>query len=407
MARKAESQKSPGGKIAAFVKSYSNPSTGAGYKSAIEGFLRCMNTLPKKNADGSRASYNYESLFDSYLADKKRDYDADFIKFADCLKEESASNLSARQVMTFARRILEDHGVTIKSKINRDLKREMKGSAGTVDKVLTAKVIEVTMREMDIKGRALVLTLASSGARLNEILSLKLSDIDFESTPVKLTIRGKNAKNGQTRFTFISGEAARCVKEWLGKRDAYLIGAAGRAANLGVTKDTESDLLFPLTDSAVNALWENALRASGQFSQDAQTGRNQYRIHSFRKFFISQFSMAGQKTLAEHLAGHEGYLDGSYRRIDEQQAGKEYLKVQHVITIGIPEEFRESAKELTGKIRLQDDSIDGLRMKNEQLEKKIALQGEQMEVMLNMIKRLANLADPEGGISKEIFGEDK
>ena len=129
--------------------------------------------------------------------------------------------------------------------------------------------------------------------------------MDFESNPVKLTLR--NTKNKQTRFTFISTEAARCVQAWLEKRDQYLVGASRRNAGLvraGICgeKNKESNLLYPLTDSAVNALWENALKAAGLYSQDEQTGRNQYRIHSFRKFFISQLSMAGQKTLAEHLA---------------------------------------------------------------------------------------------------------
>jgi hypothetical protein len=145
-------------------------------------------------------------------------------------------------------------------------------------------------------------------------------------------------------------------------------------------KNKESNLLFPLTDSAVNALWENALKAAGLYSQDEQTGRNQYRIHSFRKFFISQLSMAGQKTLAEHLAGHVGYLDGSYRRIDEEAAGNAYLAVQHVLTIGIPPEFRERATELNSKLKIQGESIEGLRAMNEKLaEQMVRLEKQNME----------------------------
>ena len=382
MAKKT--QRKSGGKIAAFVSSYSNKSTGSGYKTAIESFLRCMNGLPKKNENGTKGNYDYELLFDQYLTDKKRDHDEDFTKFADCLKEECASLLSARQIMTYARRVLEDNGARFKGKTVRDLKREMKGGAGTVDKVMTAKVIDSALKELDVKGRALVLTLASSGARLNEILSLNISDIDFESNPVKLTLR--NTKNKQTRFTFISTEAARCVQAWLEKRDQYLVGASNRNAGLvraGICgeKDKVSNLLFPLTDSAVNALWENALKAAGLYSQDEQTGRNQFRIHSFRKFFISQLSMAGQKTLAEHLAGHVGYLDGSYRRIDEEAAGNAYLAVQHVLTIGIPPEFRERATELNSKLKIQGESIEGLRAMNEKLAAQmVKLEGQNMEL---------------------------
>jgi len=399
MTKKAEQK--GGGKIATFVSSYSNKSTGAGYKNAVETFLRCMYGLTKKDASGKKIEHDYESLFDQYLADKKRNHDADMVKFADCLKAESTSNLSARQIMTLGRRILEDNGAKFKDKTIRDLKREMKGGAGTVDKVLTPKVIEAALKELDLKGRSIVLTLGSSGARLHEVLALKLSDIDFENNPVKLTIRSRMAdptKNKQNRYTFISTEAARCVQVWIAKRDSYLQGSAGRNAGLvragrSSEKNTNSDLLFPVSGNAVNAMWETALRQAGLFSQDEQTGRNQYRLHSFRKFFISQFSMAGQKVLAEHLAGHEGYLDGSYRRIDEEAAGKAYLAVQHVVTIGLPPEFRETATELTGKLQLQGESIEGLRIMNEKLMTQMAKMQDDMESMKEMEKRRLDLLE--------------
>lgn len=360
-----------------------------------------MYGLPKKDASGKKIEHNYESLFDQYLADKKRDHDADMVKFADCLKAESTSNLSARQIMTLGRRILEDNGAKFKNKTIRDLKREMKGGAGTVDKVLTPKVIEAALKELDLKGRSIVLTAASSGARLHEILALKLSDVDFENNPVKLTIRSRMTdptKNKQSRFTFISTEAARCVQAWIAKRDSYLVGSAGRNAGLvragkSSEKNTTSDLLYPVSDNAVTAMWETALRQAGLFSQDEQTGRNQYRLHSFRKFFISQFSMAGQKVLAEHLAGHEGYLDGSYRRIDEEAAGKAYLAVQHVVTIGLPPEFRETATELTGKLQLQGESIEGLRAMNEKLMTQMAKIQDEIETLNEKEKRRNELLE--------------
>jgi integrase len=343
-----------------------------------------VNDLSRKAPDGTKAVYDYESLFDAYLADKTRDHNEDMEKFAGYLRGECASLLSARQIMTYGRCILEEYGARFKKSTVRNLKREMKGGAGTVDKVMTAKVIDAALKELDLKGRALVLTLASSGARLNEIISLKISDVDFESNPVKLTIR--HTKNKQARFTFISSEAARTVQEWLVKRDDYLKGATGRNAGLvraGICKEktTDTNLLFPLTDSAVNAMWENALKAAGLFSVDEETGRNQYRLHSLRKFFISQMSMAGQKVLAEHLAGHLGYLDASYRQVDSEQAGIEYRKVEHVVTIGIPPEFREKAAELNGKVQLQGESIEGLRAMNEKLVEQIAKMQDEIESM--------------------------
>src|SRR5208337_2667798 len=358
------------GKISDFTSKYSNKSTASGYKNAIESYLRCINSLPKKDKTGKKISHDYETLFDIYLKDKKRDRNADFVTFSNRLKEDAVSAQSARQVMTFARYVLNAHGIKLKDVVIQDLKREMKGGSGTIDKVMTAKVIDTALREMDVRGRSLVLTLLSSGARLNEALSLTLSDIDLESHPVKITVRGTNAKNKQTRYTFISNEAAECVRAWLKKRDEYLKTAATHNKGLiGIGKSsekaTDTDLLFPFSDNAANSMWETALKASGQFSLDTTTGRNQYRIHSFRKFFITQMSMAGQKVLAEHLAGHLGYLDASYRQVGSEQAGAEYLKVMDVVTIGAPIEFKEKAKELNSKLQIQGESIEGLRAIND------------------------------------------
>ena len=204
--------------------------------------------------------------------------------------------------MTYARYLLNAHGVKLKDVVVQDLKRELKGGAGTVDKVMTAKVIDTALKEMDIRGRTLCMTLASSGARLNEILSLNISDVDFESNPVKLTLR--NTKNKQTRYTFISTEAAQCVRTWMTKREDYLKIATTRNKGLiGIGKSsekiTDTDLLFPFSDNAANSMWETALRASGQFSLDKTTGRNQYPASQLPEIFL----VANEHGGAESIGG--------------------------------------------------------------------------------------------------------
>ena len=135
-------------------------------------------------------------------------------------------------------------------------------------------------------------------------------------------------------------------------------------------------------------MWETALKASGQFSLDPTTGRNQYRIHSFRKFFISQLSMAGQKVLAEHLAGHLGYLDASYRQVSSEQAGVEYSKVQDVVTIGVPMEYKEKAKEQDKKLQIQGESIEGLRAINDRLQNQMQTIQEQNAALQQRLQQI-------------------
>lgn len=368
-----------GGKLAAYCGKYSNPSSAAGYRSAIQSFLRCMYGLPKLDAAGKKVAHDYEGLFDEYLADKKRDKVADISAFSACLVRESVSRQSARQQMTYAVKFLRAHGINILKDDVQDLKRENKGGAATVDRVMTADVICKALKGSDVRSRAMVVMLASSGLRVGELLALASSDVDLNMSPVMVTVRAEHSKTGQPRYTFITPEATEALKEYLAVKDTFSERANVRAAALGnKPRQDTAGLLFPFEYSTVNKMWETLLRKSGLYVRDERSSRNQYRIHSLRKFFISQLSIAGARTLAEHLAGHSGYLDQSYRQISPEFAAREYLKLQSVLTVCIPESIKNGIKladekigVLMEKTELQSESLTGLRMTNDALLKRL------------------------------------
>ena len=392
MATKAKSQKVGSGKIAAYVSKYGNKGSGAGYKNAIEAFLRCIFNLPKTDDDGHRVEHDYETYLDQYIADKKRNQSTDVKTFSECLIKESVSKQSARQRLTYAVKFLRAQGISILKEDVQDIKREAKGGAATIDKALTAGVICQAIKGADVRNRAIILTLASSGLRVGELLSLEMKDIDLESTPVMINIRASKTKNKQARFTFITPEATEAVKAWLKNRDEYLQQSAKHNQNFlksGIKTapvQTESTLLFPVSDSQVNQAWESCLKKAGLYSKDSESGRNVYRLHSLRKFFISSVSLAGARTLAEHLAGHMGYLDSSYRQVSPEYAAAEYLKIQNILTVCIDPVVKrelttqkEAITNLTEKTTLQGESVEYLRALNE----KLAARNEALESRIN------------------------
>jgi integrase len=389
------------GKIAAFVAKYSNAGTGAGYKGAIEGFLRCIFGLPKLDESGKRIARDYEPLLDQYLADKKRDKVSDITAYSECLVRDCVSKQSARQQLTYAVKFLRAHGVNILKDDIQDLKRECKGGAATIDKVMDHNVICKALKGSDIRSRALILTLASSGLRIGECLSLKMSDIDLNMSPAMINVRAENSKNGLARFTFITTEARDAIFDYLKVREEYIERGNKHAEVLGNAPRGGSDFLFPVTDSSVNKMWETMLKNAGLYTRDEKSGRNQYRIHSLRKFFISQLSMAGARTLAEHLAGHTGYLDASYRQVSPEFAAREYLKLQSVLIVCIPENIKNGIKMqdekigiLMEKTELQTEGIEGLKIINAQLRQQIAETQNNTRVELEaMREQMAILSD--------------
>lgn len=66
----------------------------------------------------------------------------------------------------------------------------------------------------NVKERAIMEVLLSSGVRVSELVSMSVSDID----PQSLAVRVRNGKGGKERVTFITSIAMRHVKEYLDTR---------------------------------------------------------------------------------------------------------------------------------------------------------------------------------------------
>ena len=393
-AKKAKEKKDgnkPLPKLEKFLSGYSNASSRAGYKTAIESFLRCIYGLKKADIKaGNIPAPDYNNLFEMYLI-SKRDNDDDFKRFSEYLIETRPA-LSAKQSMTAIRYAMTYHGISISKGTSQDIRREtMKGSAATVDRVLNTKIINAALQHTTIQGRALFLCLASNGARLNEMLTVSINDVDFNSHPVKMTFRGENTKTGQQRYTFISDEAAAAVQEWLKVRGQYIEMSNAKSKKLieigrASVKTASDTRLFPFSDASVTGWWNDALAASGELTKDDVTGRNQLRIHGFRKFFLSQMSLIVSKEIPEFLAGHSAYLSGSYRRYDEETVAVEYLKAQHMVSITgskqvkeLENEFKQKMQEQSIKTEKHADTLMQVISENMKLKQMLEKQQEQLQ----------------------------
>ncbi|MEM2178261.1 MAG: site-specific integrase [Candidatus Methanomethylicaceae archaeon] len=87
---------------------------------------------------------------------------------------------------------------------------------------LTKEVLKKILEHLELKGRTLVLFLASSGIRIGEALKLKLNDIDLDQDPPIVYVRGEYTKSGDSYYTFISKEAKESLIEWLKIREQFL-----------------------------------------------------------------------------------------------------------------------------------------------------------------------------------------
>ncbi|MGB8308935.1 MAG: site-specific integrase [Methanoregula sp.] len=381
------------GKIAEYQENYNNSSTAGGYASAIYSFLDFIYGKQRENNHVTMdEKTKYEKLVDKYLKEK-RSYAEDMGGFVTSLQ--SRPPLSARQTFTFVKEFFNHYDVELSAKDLKFIRNKLpKGNTRTIEKDLDTDTIRTILQHLDIKGRALILVLASSGMRINEALSLPLEDINFETTPTTITIRGENTKNGDNRITFMSAEATQAVKEWLKVRSEYIQVSAKRNHGLvnsgrGNLKTGEDDgRLFPFSDQNASALWDNALIKGGLLSRDKSTNRKQLHYHQFRKFFISQMALIVSKEIPEMLAGHGGYLTDAYRRYTKKQLAEEYLKGQHLLTIQAPKELQEIESEFKAKLQTHEGILTNIVKENIELKQQIKENAEELKKFRHMFMEM-------------------
>ena len=66
----------------------------------------------------------------------------------------------------------------------------------------------------DLRLKTYVMLLACTGARATEALSI-VNDLDLESNPAKLSIRGEYTKTKVDSYIFLTKEVVRPIKKWL------------------------------------------------------------------------------------------------------------------------------------------------------------------------------------------------
>jgi integrase len=285
--------------------------------------------------------------------------------------------------------------------------------ARTVEGELTPEILKGVLAHCDIKGKALFLLLESSGIRISEALALTFADIDLDSKPPKVTVRGEQAKEGDMYYSFISTEAVEALKEWLKVRDSYYETATKRGVGLIQTgygrgeKEVGNEKIFPFSDSVAQMMWNNAIEKLGLRSADRQTGRQAFRIHMLRKYFMSQMKLKIPEVIVEALCGHGTYLSEAYRRYSKTQIAEFYLQGEPVLYVNVPAEFveiksmvqaqaEESAKKIADLYQKLTDSnlyVNKLRERLEDQEEKMADREKALEAIAENYENLSKQLD--------------
>lgn len=281
---------------------------------------------------------NLRDSIDNYESED-RNYEEDLTQFFISINHFAPSTV--RQYLNVVKNFIEYlSGEEISRKFIAGLLRRRKGSRPiTEDRAPTKEELRSILSHLDLKGKALVLSLVSSGMCIGEALQIQIEDIDLDKNPVEISLRPEITKTGNRRTTFLSQEAKEHILQWLRVREAYIKSSHKR--NFGRPREISNNRLFPFSSSTARTMWGIALDKAGLGDRDPVTRYMKIRIHTLRKFFKTQLSkVEGAGEMPEALLGH---ID-AYLRYSPEDYQEFYSRAEYAVTIFGGADLRELAE---------------------------------------------------------------
>jgi len=379
-------------KVKNFLENYDNEGTRRNLKVAVHKYFQSLyeEATPE----------NLDAIAEKYFS-AERDYESDLQTFLKSLN--GSAPLTIKLKLSNIKNFLLENNVELTQKIWRKISRRIKGSrALTLDRIPTNKELKQLLLHMAIQGKALYLTLESSGMRIGELLQSNIDDLYLNENPARIQIRGKITKTGNSRHAFFSREAQEALTEWLKVREDYLKAAIGKSHLYD--KVADDPRIFPFNASTAYSIWRKALHKAGLNDRDKSTDREKLHPHVLRKLFRTRLGAAGVIPIdvVEALMGHEEHLTKVYRKYTVQDLGKFYLKGESALLVFTEvQEVTKLRQEVEERNQSLKTDFISLSTKNLNLENKLAkMEKENLEMKEKMKDLETTLTEVVGKIAR-------
>lgn len=271
-----------------------------------------------------------------------------FLKFLDGKPSRTVTTYTAA-VKVF----LQDYGMEIPNgewkKIRRRGYMPKRAKTETRDKKPTIQQLKKILNYADLKARAMILFLLSSGARIGETLQICKDDLNLNADPPKAFIKAEYTKGGVgERTVYFSYEARDAIKDWLNIKDGL--------KKRGLGTDYKGEKVFQWAKTTARFMWNSACDKAGYETRDSRTGRRVYHIHSLRKFFRTKIGLDLDITHA--LMGHSEYLDNAYLRLEEKgEIAEAYKEAMPNVSVYAVNEINEDLAKRLKKLEKENTTL--------------------------------------------------
>ncbi|MFZ3167350.1 MAG: tyrosine-type recombinase/integrase [Candidatus Methanoperedens sp.] len=361
--------------IEEFLSYYANKNTKNSRKSGLLAFIEFVSSEKRKSGSiTEKELVEFERHLKKYMSIKKRDYYDDLLKFAVYMSSKGIPPLTARAYISTVREYFGQFGIEFSGRQIKDIRNKSpKGGSRTEEDDLTKDIIKQIIQYTDVRGRALFLTLISTGMRIGECLQLNLNDLNIKDGKIvipTILIRGHNTKTGEQRYTFLNKEAIHTLEAYLLLRERYMETTFKRGGRVIERKEEYKNRLFPFSDVVALQIFSTALQKAGLEKFSSSIQRRTFHIHMFRKYFRSQLAVGCPVDVVEALMGHNGYLTASYRKYTKEQMYEYFQKAEHFLYINeidinkLESEYRKELEVSNQLLKARIDEIEQQRKKD-------------------------------------------
>jgi integrase len=221
----------------------------------------------------------------------------------------------------------------------------------------------------DQRLKAVITILASSGARIMEVLTLTNREIDFRESPTKITISAENSKTKQERNILISQEATEELKMFLKKKYGIESDFKKYPNHLLFAKfKTNSETINPRKIYLV--LHRNFKQLLKKVNMDTFRTSNRYEInfHLFRTYFKSVVATQTNSDFSEFMLGHE---HSTYWSIPDKEIKRLYLNCEKYLSFLDYAGLEATGRSIEKKLEEKDREIEKIKSEYSKYSKEI------------------------------------
>lgn len=231
---------------------------------------------------------------------------------------------------------------------------------------VTKEMLIQLLHSCPLKLQTAILMTTSSAMRIGELVQLKVTDIDFNSKPTKIYIRGLTTKTQSTRETFISTETTKILKDYLRRYYNWKEGEQNDCLqNVYIFGKTPSSPNGPYPTFSLNSAkltmqksLRNHMANIPELNVTNENGLKAIHFHAFREYFRTNVGNEVGRDFAEAIMGHDFYMS-TYYNLPEPKKLELYLKAEPALTISDAIAVEKSYSKLSDQYENLQEKFDG------------------------------------------------